>query len=94
MRKGIRHWLGRIKKALLGRTLKGRKLERSVPDEQGRRLFEKGRTIDDKMLDKARQKERLADVANAAEPGTSDSELEDLMVWGKRRHDDASPGDR
>lgn len=94
MRKGIRHWLGRIEKALLGRTLIGRKLERSVRDERGRRLFEAGREIDHEVLDKAREKDRLEEVAHAAEPGTSDSELEELMWWRKHRHDDAPPSDR
>lgn len=95
MRKGIRHWLGRIEKALLGRTLIGRKLERTVRDRRGRRLFEKGQEIDRQMLEEAREKDRLEEVAHAAEPGTSDSELEELLWWRKHRHDDmAPPGER
>lgn len=63
-------------------------------DAQGRRLFERGRTIDGKVLDNARRKDRLAQVAQAARPGTSDTELEELMSWRKHRHDDSPPGDR
>lgn len=94
MRKGLRHWLRRLEQAVLGRTLIGRRLERTVRDERGRRLFEEGQEIDRRVLDRAREKDRLEEVAHAAEPGTSDSELEELMWWRKHRHDDSPPTDR
>lgn len=88
MRGRMRKWLARIEESLLGRTLLGRRLERTVRDDQGRRLFSRGRPIDRKVLDEAREKDRLEEVAHAAEPGTSDSELEEFLWWRKHRHDD------
>lgn len=94
MPRTIRHWVSRVKKALLGRTLKGRKLERPVRDEQGRPLFESGRRIDDEVLEKAREKGRLEELTVAAEPATSDTELEDLLRWSKQRQNDSAQEER
>jgi hypothetical protein len=77
----------KVEEALLARTLVGRKLAADVRDAQGRVAFAAGAEIDRALLDAARERELLEEVARAAEPGTSDTELEDLFVWlrGRRR---------
>jgi len=67
--------------ALLSRTLLGRKLERDVKGSDGLVAFAAGAEIDRGLLDRARERELLDEVARAAEPGTSDTELEDLFLW-------------
>jgi hypothetical protein len=67
--------------ALLARTLVGRRLARDVRGPSGVVEFAAGAEIDRPLLDRAREKELLDDVARAAEPGTSDTELEDLFLW-------------
>lgn len=67
--------------ALLSRTLLGRKLERDVRGADGLVVFAAGAEIDRPLLDRARERELLDEVARAAEPGTSDTELEDLFLW-------------
>jgi hypothetical protein len=71
----------RAEEALLARTLVGRKLARDVRGEGGLVEFAAGAEIDRALLERAREKDLLDDVARAAEPGTSDTELEDLFVW-------------
>lgn len=73
----------RAEEALLARTLVGRKLERDVPDPGGGTVFPAGREIDRELLDRARELSLLEEVAHAAEPGTSDSELEEILFWRK-----------
>jgi hypothetical protein len=67
--------------ALLARTLVGRRLASDVRGADGLVVFAAGAEIDKPLLDRARERELLDDVARAAEPGTSDTELEDLFVW-------------
>lgn len=67
--------------ALLSRTLVGRRLARDVKGSDGLVAFAAGAEIDRPLLDRARERELLDEVARAAEPGTSDTELEDLFVW-------------
>ena len=83
----LHHWITRAEEALLERTLLGRRLEVDVHLDDGKILFPAGTEIDREVLDRARERERLADLAHAAEPGTSDSELADLLWW-RRRHDE------
>lgn len=80
--------LTRAEEALLSRTLEGRRLERDVMGPSGAVAFAAGRTIDRPLLDEARERGLLVEIAHAAEPGTSDSELEDWLWWRKRRRDD------
>lgn len=80
--------LTRAEEALLSRTLEGRRLERDVTDPSGAVVFPAGRTIDRALLDHARERGLLEEIAHAAEPGTSDSELEDWLWWRKRRRED------
>lgn len=77
--------------ALLARTLVGRRLASDVRGPDGIVLFATGAEIDRALLDRARELERLDEVAAAAEPGTSDTELEDLFLWlaERRRARDA-----
>lgn len=77
--------LTRAEEALLARTLNGRRLERDVCTPDGAVVFAAGREIDPDLLDAAREKDLLEAVAHAAERGTSDTELEDL-VWWRRQH--------
>lgn len=79
--------LTRAEEALLARTLKGRRLERAVCDEAGVELYAAGREIDQALLDDARERGLLEELGHAAEPGTSDTELEDLFFWRKHHHD-------
>jgi hypothetical protein len=67
--------------ALLARTLVGRKLASDVKGGDGLVVFAAGAEIDRTLLEQARERELLDDVARAAEPGTSDTEVEDLFVW-------------
>jgi hypothetical protein len=67
--------------ALLARTLVGRKLASDVRAPDGLVVFAAGAEIDRGLLDRARERGLLDDVARAAEPGTSDTELEDLFLW-------------
>ena len=60
--------------ALLSRTLLGRKLERDVKGADGLVQVRGGRGSIG--LDRARERELLDEAARAAEPGTSDTELE------------------
>jgi hypothetical protein len=71
----------RAEEALLARTLVGRRLARAVRGPDGLVEFAAGAEIDRALLDRAREKELLDDVARAAEPGTSDTELEELFLW-------------
>ncbi len=73
--------------ALLARTLKGRRLERDVTAPDGTVLFAAGSEIDQSLLDAARERGLLEEVGHAAEPGTSDTELEDLLWWRKHHRD-------
>ena len=84
--------LTRTEEALLARTLKGRRLERDVAAPDGSVRFARGREIDRQVLDEARERGLLEELAHAAEPGTSDTELEDLLWWRKQRHGDAREG--
>jgi hypothetical protein len=70
-----------VKEALLARTLVGRKLADDVRGPDGLVVFAAGAEIDRDLLDRARERDLLEPVARAAEPGTSDTELEDLFVW-------------
>jgi hypothetical protein len=80
----------RAEEALLSRTLVGRKLAREVRAGDGLVVFAAGAEIDRELLDRARARGLLEEVARAAEPGTSDTELEDLFVWLARRRDRAN----
>jgi hypothetical protein len=71
--------------ALLARTLVGRRLGSDVRGPDGIVVFAAGAEIDRALLDRARERELLDEVAAAAEPGTSDTELEDLFVWLSER---------
>ena len=75
----------RAEEALLSRTLVGRRLAGDVRDERGVVVFASGAEIDRPLLDRARERGLLDDVARAAEPGTSDTELEELFLWLARR---------
>ena len=75
----------RTKEALLARTLIGRRLEEDVRTSGGSIAFARGTEIDAALLDRARTLDLLEPVAAAAEPGTSDTELEELLVWLARR---------
>lgn len=82
--------LTRAEEALLARTLEGRRLQRPVTTPAGGIVFAAGRTIDRLVLDEARERDLLEELAHAAEPGTSDSELEDWLWWRKKRRDEAA----
>lgn len=71
----------RTKEALLARTLIGRRLQEDVRTPEGALAFARGTEIDRPLLDRARNLDLLEHVAAAAEPGTSDTELEELLVW-------------
>lgn len=71
----------RAEEALLARTLIGRRLVRSIRCPHGLVAFAEGAEIDRPLLDRAREKDLLEEVARCAEPGTSDTELEDLFLW-------------
>lgn len=78
----------RTEEALLARTLIGRRLARPVRCPHGFVTFAEGAEIDRPLLDRAREKDLLDEVARCAEPGTSDTELEDLFLWlAERRRD-------
>jgi hypothetical protein len=84
---GIRDLFSRAEEALLARTLVGRRLARPVRDAAGVVRFAPGAEIDRALLDRAREWDVLEEVARAAEPGTSDTELEDLFAWLRARRD-------
>lgn len=71
----------RVEEALLSRTLIGRRLAADVRDAAGIVVFAAGAEIDRTLLDRARERDLLEAVVRAAEPGTSDTELEELFVW-------------
>ncbi|WP_041454113.1 hypothetical protein [Anaeromyxobacter sp. K] len=71
----------RAEEALLSRTLVGRRLVADVRDAAGLVVFAAGAEIDRPLLDRARERGLLDEVARAAEPGTSDTELEELFLW-------------
>jgi hypothetical protein len=75
----------RAEEALLARTLVGRRLAEDVRDAAGGVAFAAGTEIDRPLLDRARERGLLDEVARAAEPGTSDTELEELFLWLARR---------
>jgi len=79
--------LSRAEEALLARTLLGRRLERDVRSQEGAVIYARGQEIDGPLLDDARERGLLEEVAHAAEPGTSDTELEDLLWWRKHHHE-------
>lgn len=80
-RSTLRRAFTRAEEALLGRTLVGRRLERDVHGREGFVRFAAGAEIDGELLERARELDLLDEVAAAAEPGTSDTELEDLFLW-------------
>ena len=80
-------FVARAEEALLGRTLTGRLLARDVLDSNGNVLFSAGSEIDHPMLDAAREAGLLEELAHAAEPATSDTELEDFLWWRKHRRE-------
>jgi hypothetical protein len=73
--------LSAAEEALLARTLVGRRLAADVRGPDGLVAFAAGTEIDRALLDRARERDLLEAVARAAEPGTSDTELEDLFTW-------------
>jgi hypothetical protein len=77
--------LQRAEEALLARTLVGRRLAEAVREPGGLVVFAAGAEIDRELLDRALERDLLEAVARAAEPGTSDTELEDLVLWLARR---------
>jgi hypothetical protein len=77
--------LTRAEEALLARTLVGRRLAGDVRDAEGLVVFAAGAEIDHALLDRARERDLLDEIARAAEPGTSDTELEELFLWLARR---------
>ena len=81
----IHRALTKAEEAILSRTLVGRKLARDVRDGSGLVVFAGGAEIDKTLLDQARDRELLDLVVEAAEPGTSDTELEDLVLWLRER---------
>ena len=81
----IHRALTKAEEAILSRTLVGRKLARDVKDGSGLIVFAAGAEIDKALLDQARDRELLDLVVEAAEPGTSDTELEDLVLWLRER---------
>ena len=83
--------LTKAEEALLGRTLVGRRLADAVRDRDGLVVFAAGAEIDAELLDRARERDLLEAVAQAAEPGTSDTELEELFLWLARRRAERHP---
>lgn len=81
----------RAEEALLARTLVGRRLAADVRGPDGLVAFAAGAEIDRDLLDRARERELLDEVARAAEPGTSDTELEDLFAWLAARRSRGAP---
>lgn len=81
----IQRALTKAEEAFLARTLVGRKLARDVRDDRGFVAFAAGAEIDPALLDRARERELLDEVVRAAEPGTSDTELEELYLWLSER---------
>jgi hypothetical protein len=79
--------LGRAEEALLARTLLGRRLSADVVAPSGDVVFPAGREIDKELLDRARELAVMEEVAHAAERGTSDTELEDLLFWRKHHRE-------
>jgi hypothetical protein len=77
--------LGKAEEALLARTLVGRRLAEDVRGPDGLVAFAAGAEIDRALLDRALERDLLEAVARAAEPGTSDTELEELVLWLTRR---------
>jgi hypothetical protein len=77
--------LTKAEEAVLSRTLTGRRLVRDVKDGAGLVVFASGAEIDKDLLDQARERDLLDVVVDAAEPGTSDTELEDLVLWLRER---------
>ncbi len=80
----------RAEEALLARTLVGRRLAADVLDARGQVIFAAGAEIDRPLLDRARERGVLDEIARAAEPGTSDTELEELFLWLAERRRDRS----
>jgi hypothetical protein len=83
--------LTKAEEALLARTLVGRRLAEAVRDPDGLVVFAAGAEIDSDLLDRARERDLLEAVARAAEPGTSDTELEELFLWLARRRAERHP---
>lgn len=83
----IQQIAARAEEALLARTLIGRRLARDVRDDTGFVLFRRGEEIDRALLDRARERRLLEEVAHAAELSTSDTELEDLLWWLKHHRE-------
>jgi hypothetical protein len=83
--------LTHAEETLLARTLIGRRLSGDVRTPEGAMAFAEGSEIDRALLDRARELDLLEAVASAAEPGTSDTELEDLFVWLARRRKGTAP---
>lgn len=81
----IRRALTKAEEAVLSRTLVGRRLAHEVKDDTGVVVFAAGAEIDKELLDRARDRDLLDVVVDAAEPGTSDTELEDLVLWLRER---------
>lgn len=81
----IHRALTRAEEALLSRTLTGRRLAREVRGADGLVVFAAGAEIDQALLDRARDRDLIDAVVAAAEPGTSDTELEDLVLWLRER---------
>jgi hypothetical protein len=79
--------LTRAEEALLARTLIGRRLATDVRRPSGDVVFLAGHEIDRETLDRARELDVLEELAHAAERGTSDTELEDLLFWRKHHGD-------
>jgi hypothetical protein len=77
--------VSKAEEALLSRTLVGRRLAEDVRAPDGLVAFAAGAEIDRELLDRARERDLLEAVARAAEPGTSDTELEELILWLARR---------
>jgi hypothetical protein len=77
--------LTRAEEAVLSRTLTGRRLACDVKDGTGLVVFAAGAEIDKDLLDRARDRDLLDVVVDAAEPGTSDTELEELVLWLRER---------
>lgn len=75
----------RAEEAFLARTLVGRKLARDVLDSRGLVAFAAGAEIDAELLDRARERDLLEAVVRAAEPATSDTEIEELFLWLSER---------
>ncbi|MBI5548014.1 MAG: hypothetical protein HY901_29390 [Deltaproteobacteria bacterium] len=74
----------RFEEALLARTLEGRSLGQDVLDASGKAAFRRGALIDRSLLDEARERGLLEEVAAATHLDTSDTEVSDLLRMLKR----------